>query len=138
MNSIVLETLPELLSIHRLPASRSLAQVLATLVPEQTGNTLFATLHSQNELSIVCDSAVQIADEEVLSSGPWRAMRVVGELDFALTGVLSALAAPLASAAVSIFAISSFDTDYLLVKADALEKAVSVLKDAGYEFANNA
>ncbi|HVV90885.1 MAG TPA: ACT domain-containing protein, partial [Solirubrobacterales bacterium] len=59
-------------------------------------------------------------------------MRVRGPLDFELTGVLAALAAPLAQTAVSIFAISTFDTDYLLVRADSLARAVEVLRDAGH------
>ena len=62
----------------------------------------------------------------------WRALRVVGQLGFALVGVMSALAAPLANAGISIFALSTFDTDYILVKARDLEDAVRILETAGH------
>lgn len=62
----------------------------------------------------------------------WRAFRVAGTLDFALTGVLAALATPLAAAGVSIFAVSTFDTDYVLVK--DLPKARKALEAAGHAF----
>lgn len=138
MAELVLALLPEALRIHRLPASARLAQVLKdTASASSPGNsatdqTLFATLHSRDELSIVCDANLKVTSEQ--SSGPWRAMYVVGQLDFALTGVMAGLAQPLAAAKISIFAISSFDTDYLLVKADALDSAVAALKSAGYSF----
>lgn len=63
----------------------------------------------------------------------WRALRVEGPLDFALTGVLASLALPLAEAGVSIFAISTFDTDYVLVQEENLERAVNALRLAGHE-----
>jgi len=134
MTQIVLAILPETLSIHRLPSSTELANVLADIDRTNTTGkqTLFAALHSQQELSIVCDATLNVTADH--SSGPWRAMYVVGQLDFALTGILAGLAAPLAAAEISIFAISSFDTDYLLIKADALDAAVTVLEEAGYRF----
>ena len=138
MASILLSVLPQELSIHRLPASQPLAKVLQdalgspTTATKGSGPELFATLHSDNELSIVCDAALAVNAEQ--SSGPWRAMRVVGQLDFALTGILAGLAAPLAEAKISIFAISSFDTDYLLVKSESLNAAVTTLEQAGYQF----
>ena len=138
MTRILLSILPQELSIHRLPPSRSLPQVLQNLpgssgtATEGSGPELFATLHSDNELSIVCDAALVVEAEQ--SSGPWRALRVAGQLDFALTGILAGLAAPLAEAKISIFAISSFDTDYLLVKSESLNAAVTTLEQAGYQF----
>lgn len=91
---------------------------------------LTSITRSETELSIV--AAAEIVPPDVPAVGPWRALRVRGPLDFELTGVLAALAAPLAQAAVSIFAISTFDTDYLLVRADSLARAVEVLRDAGH------
>jgi len=61
-------------------------------------------------------------------------MRVQGALDFSLVGVLSSLTAPLAQSGISVFAISTYDTDYLLVKASDLEAAKSILSDAGPVF----
>ena len=60
-------------------------------------------------------------------------MVVRGPLDFAITGVVSALSAPLAQAGIPIFVMSTFDTDYLLVREARLGDAVSVLRDAGHE-----
>lgn len=67
--------------------------------------------------------------------GPQRALRVAGALDHALTGVLLSLAAPLADAGVPIFAVSTFDTDYVLVPEERLEDALAALRDAGHEVA---
>ena len=65
--------------------------------------------------------------QEVKSERGWRCFKVEGPLDFELTGILSSLAQPLAAAHISIFAISTFDTDYLLVKKENLQKAQEVL-----------
>jgi hypothetical protein len=62
----------------------------------------------------------------------WRALKVAGPLDFSLTGVLASLACPLAEAGISIFAISTFDTDYLLVRAETLARAIQVLGEFGH------
>ena len=62
----------------------------------------------------------------------WRALRVVGTLDFALTGILAGLTGSLAEAGVSVFALSTFDTDWLLVRAEALGKARAALEGSGY------
>jgi hypothetical protein len=63
-----------------------------------------------------------------------RGLRVAGRLDFALVGVLAALVAPLAAANLSVFAVSTFDTDYLFVKSECLERAVEVLGREGHQF----
>lgn len=59
-------------------------------------------------------------------------MKVVGPLDFNLTGILSRLASPLAAAGVSIFAISTYDTDYLLIKCQQIDKAIEILQQEGH------
>ena len=68
----------------------------------------------------------------VQSSGPWRALRVAGTLDHSLTGVLREIAGPLADAEIPIFAISSFDTDYVLVPGGRVEAARAALEEAGH------
>ena len=62
----------------------------------------------------------------------WRALRVEGTLAFSLVGVLSGITAVLAAAGVSVFCVSTFDTDYVLVKETMLKTAVSALQSAGY------
>ena len=81
-----------------------------------------------DELSIVCSEAG--VPEGVLCERGWAGLKVEGPLDFSLTGVLASLAQPLAEAGLSIFAVSTYDTDYLLVKAGDLDRAVVVLAEA--------
>ncbi|HVP20973.1 MAG TPA: ACT domain-containing protein [Anaerolineaceae bacterium] len=71
------------------------------------------------------------------SESGWRALKVEGPLDFSLTGILESIAAPLAKAGISIFAVSTFDTDYVLVKDERLEQARKALADAGFEVIEN-
>lgn len=66
----------------------------------------------------------------------WRALKIEGQLDFALTGILASIATPLADAGISIFALSTFDTDYVLVKTEKLQQAINVLQSAGHQIAN--
>lgn len=84
-----------------------------------------------DELSIVC-----LADRVPLgvqAETGWRAFQLVGPVPFATTGVVSGLSVPLAAAKVGVFILSTFDTDYLLVKQDNLAKAVAALRGAGFD-----
>ena len=81
--------------------------------------------------SLDCASTHSTDGDEHVST-PWRALRVAGTLDFALTGILASLTAPLAAAEISVFALSSFDTDYILVRSDSLAAAIECLQKAGY------
>ena len=65
--------------------------------------------------------------EELNAERNWRALKVKGPLDFSLTGILSSLLTPLANAGIPVFAISTFDTDYLLLKQDQLREAIRLL-----------
>jgi hypothetical protein len=89
-----------------------------------------------DELSVVCrEDAVPAG---VRHEAGWRCLRVDGTLDLALVGVLAALAVPLAEAGVSVFAISTFDTDYLLVKKADLAKGIEALQAAGHRVRSEA
>ncbi len=90
----------------------------------------FSATRTADELSIVCIEAQALGD--ALTECGWRIFQVIGPLEFSLTGVLAAIAAPLAAAGVSIFAISTFDTDYVLGKEENLAKAVDALRAAGH------
>ncbi|MEV4420445.1 ACT domain-containing protein [Patulibacter sp. NPDC049589] len=96
----------------------------------RTSSPLTAIVRTADELSIVCPAAEVPTD--VRHEGPWRALRVAGPLDFALVGILTRLTAPLAVAGIPIFALSTFDTDYVLVRAHDLDAAVVALRDAGH------
>ncbi|HEX2524354.1 MAG TPA: ACT domain-containing protein [Terriglobia bacterium] len=84
-----------------------------------------------DELSIVCPE-VQVP-AEVISNRGWRCLKVAGPLDLASTGILASLLEPLARARISVFSVSTFDTDYLLVKAQTLGATVRVLSLAGHQ-----
>ena len=71
--------------------------------------------------------------EGVLCERGWAGLKVEGPLDFSLTGVLASLAQPLAEAGISIFAVSTYDTDYVLVKGGDLERAVAVLTQEKFD-----
>jgi hypothetical protein len=86
--------------------------------------------HTGDELSIVC--AEEYVPADVKADKGWRALKVEGPLDLALTGVLASLADPLAAAQINLFAVSTFDTDYLLVKGYNLARAGDVLRQAGH------
>lgn len=90
--------------------------------------------HTADELSIVC--AEENVPASVKADRGWRALKVAGPLDLALTGVLASLANPLAEAQINLFAVSTFDTDYLLVKGYNLDRACEVLRQAGHVVAN--
>ena len=66
----------------------------------------------------------------------WRALEVVGPLGFSLTGILSKISTVLANQGISIFAISTFDTDYILVKDNMVNKATAALQDNNYRIIN--
>ena len=69
---------------------------------------------------------------DVEAERDWRALRIEGPLDFSLIGILASLVSPLAEAEISVFAISTYDTDYVLVQEKFLSQAISVLKKEGH------
>ena len=83
-----------------------------------------------DELSVVCSEA-QVPPGAMAEPG-WRAFKLHGPFPFAQVGVLVAFASPLASQGISIFAVSTFDTDYVLVKADRVDRAIDALAAAGH------
>ncbi len=86
-----------------------------------------------DELSVVVEEAR--VPPGVRSEGGFAALRVAGSMDFSLTGVLSTLTAPLAGASVSLFAFSTYDTDYLFVRHYDLDTAIAALRSAGHHLA---
>lgn len=83
------------------------------------------------ELSIVCPEALQLDSLE--REDGWVALEVMGPLAFSMTGIMSQISGVLADADISIFAISTFDTDYILVKQDTVEQAITALRKANYK-----
>ena len=119
-----LQVLDETLAIARLAGDAAVPGWVA-------GRDLMAVVRTQRELSIVCrNDAVPQTHTEVERG--FRALAVTGTLDFALTGIVASLAAPLAAAGISIFGISTYDTDHILVREDRLADATAVLAAAGH------
>ena len=85
---------------------------------------------TRDELSIVCRADAVPAGVQCESG--WRCLKVQGPLDFGLTGILASLAVPLAAARIPVFAISTYDTDYLMVKAENLARTIEALRAAGH------
>jgi len=87
---------------------------------------------TDEETSLVCKTD-DVPQNTIERDDGWRGFRIQGVLDFSLIGILSKLSAILAENNIGIFAVSTFNTDYILVKAENFEKAQKVLSDAGYD-----
>lgn len=123
------------LTLDRLPGRYAVCRIgpgepVPEWVPLAAGGPLVALARTADELSVVCDE--QAVPEGVRAERGWAALRVRGPLDFSLTGVLASIADPLSDAGVSIFAVSTYDTDYLLVPADKQPAAIGALQRAGH------
>ncbi|MCQ2555202.1 MAG: ACT domain-containing protein [Clostridia bacterium] len=88
---------------------------------------------TDEEISLVCPTD-KVPEEATARDDGWKAFRIQGMLDFSLIGILSKISVFLADNEISIFAVSTFNTDYVLVKKENFEKAKRVLLSAGYEF----
>ena len=97
------------------------------------GDSLLALTWTHDELSVVC--AQELVPDHVNAERGWSALTVRGPLDLGLTGVLAGLSGTLRDAGVSVFVISTYDTDHLLVPARSLAEAVATLRDAGHVIA---
>ena len=119
------------MKLRILPYDLSVCQV-----PSVTDATLaldfFFICHTDEEVSLVCRTE-NVPKETINREDGWRAFRFEGTLDFSLVGILSKVSGILAEKKISIFAMSTYNTDYVLVKSKELEKAVKALKEAGYD-----
>jgi hypothetical protein len=120
-----IRTLSEDFALARLGAQAAVPDWVA-------GHDLIAVVRTRDELSIVCRSDAVPAHVDDVQRG-FRGLAVVGTLDFGLTGIIAGLTRPLADAGIPIFSISTFDTDYMLVRGDKLEAAKAALAGAGYD-----
>jgi hypothetical protein len=120
-----LTVLPEAVAVCRLAPDAG--------VPAWARGAFLSVTRTADELSVVCDDAAVPAD--VQAERGWRVLKLEGPIPFEMTGVASALLAPLAAARISVFLISTYDTDYLLLRAETFSRAADVLRGAGYEMA---
>lgn len=96
-----------------------------------TRDGFYSLTKTADELSVVCPE--KNIPEGVRCEPGWRGLKVEGPLDFGLIGILAALSTLLAEEGISLFALSTYDTDYVLVKEETLEKAVKALSDGGHK-----
>jgi hypothetical protein len=125
--SLTLLVQPGELAVVRLPPDAHVPPWAFTAVP----GTIWSMTRTDEELSLV--RAAEAVPSDARAERGWRALRIAGTIDFALTGVLASVLAPLGEAAISIFAVSTYDTDYVLVREHALSAAVDVLRAAGHD-----
>jgi hypothetical protein len=113
----------------------------ARIPPSTLEGGFSCVVRTRDELSIVCSedarsedacSSNRLPDGASCERG-WLALQLEGPFPFSMTGVLASFVHPLATAQVPIFAISTFDTDYVLIKREDLDRAVSALEAAGHE-----
>ena len=123
LKKLTLKILPNRLAVCRLNADAPL--------PDWIDESDFSSVtRTQAELTIVCDQVLVAAG--TTSETGWRCIKVEGPLDFSEIGIVLSLTQPLAESAVSVFLISTFDTDYLMVKEKDLAEAIDVLTNAGH------
>ncbi len=119
-----LDLLPLKLAVARYEPGADLPQSV-------TGSEWSCVTRTRDELSVVCPEAA--LPENAQGERGWRALKVRGPLPFDQVGIMAALSGCLAEAGVPIFAISTYDTDYLLVKEDRIRRALRALRAAGHQ-----
>jgi len=122
---VQLRTLPDSYAVARLEPGSDL--------PEWVDKGPFRSVtRTEHEVSVVCRDH-DVPEGESVDRG-WTVLETKGPLDFSLTGVIASLVEPLARAEVPIFLISTFETDYVLVRSADLARAADALESAGHEF----
>ena len=122
MTKLTLSVLPDPFAVCRLSPDSE--------VPAWGRNAEFYSItRSRDELSLVCFS--KDVPGYIRAECDWRALKVEGPLDFSLTGILASVVTPLADAKISLFAVSTYDTDYIFIREASLSQAVAVLKNEG-------
>lgn len=125
--SITLTRIPGLYTIYRLPPDAGL--------PDPRG-VFWTVVRSPGETTIIQAAEADPPGSAQAGSGPWALLSVAGVIPHDATGILAGLSAALADAGIPIFAISTFDTDYLLVPAGRTRDAENALADCGYRLLN--
>jgi len=120
------------LSLSVVPGRYAVAQLPpdAEIPSWASRGAVTSVTRTPRELSIVCEETA--VPEDVRAERGFAALVIDGSMDFALTGILASVTAPLAEATISLFAFSTYDTDYVMVKADRLDEAVAALRARGH------
>ncbi|TGY43714.1 ACT domain-containing protein [Clostridium sartagoforme] len=91
---------------------------------------IFSITKTEDELSIVC--LQDKISNDIICEKDWKILKIEGPLDFSLVGILSKISTLMANNKISIFAISTYDTDYILIKEESVDKAIKVLESNSY------
>ena len=118
------------MNLKKLPYDFTVCQVVGA-EDIDLNSEFFFIAKTDEELSLVCKTADAPENTTARDDG-WKGFRIQGVLDFSLIGVLSKISGVLAENGIGIFAVSSYNTDYILVKAGNFDKAAEALADAGY------
>ena len=118
------------MELKKLPDALTVCK-LARPEDADVSKDLFFLSRTDEEISLVCRTE-DTPENTLAREDGWRAFRIQGVLDFSLIGILSGLSAILAENGIGIFAVSTYNTDYILVKKENFDRAMMVLSDAGY------
>lgn len=123
MKKLTLKILPDCIGVCKLDSN--------SIIPDWAyKGEFFSITKTADELSIVCDEA-GIPGSVACEKG-WKIFKVQGVLDFSLVGIMASVTTILAKAGIGVFAIATYNTDYILVKDNDLNCAVSALRDGGH------
>jgi hypothetical protein len=124
---------PHKLKFSRLPGSFAICRLSpGAVIPDWAPHgKFFSVTSTAEELSVICEEGQVPA--HVPREGDWACMKLEGPFLFSETGILAGFIQPLAERAIPVFAVSTFDTDYVLVKNGWLGHALAALRDAGHE-----
>ena len=117
---LVISVLPEKYGVYRLVGGATVSK------PGDLDSGFFSLTQTADETSVVCRE--ELIPENYPQEKGFCLLKIEGPLDFSLTGILSSLLTPLAAAGIAVFTISTFDTDYLLIKEAKLDAALSALQ----------
>lgn len=120
-----LTLLTESFTLHRLAADTPIPEVVLE-------SPFFSVVRTPDELSLVVPEGLVLSGTR--REPGWSCIKVLGPLDFGLTGILAGISTILAGEGISIFAVSTFDTDYIMMKKKVVLQAVKTLEKSGYAF----
>ena len=118
------------MNLQKLPQAFTVCQIPDLSQVDFTRPFVFLS-KTDEEISLVCETCA-VSQATLAREDGWRALRVQGVLEFSLVGILASLSAILAQGGISIFAVSTYNTDYLFIKEDVFARACAVLSRAGY------
>ena len=118
------------MELKKIPHELTVCKVASEEAIDLSGGFYFIG-RTDEEISLVCKTS-DVPSETLERDDGWKGFRIEGVLDFSLIGILSKISAILADNKIGIFAVSTYNTDYILVKEENFEKALSVLSEKGY------